>query len=135
MQRASLGDQELEILRYVAEFGPNTMGEVVDGYGTPRDLSRSTVVTVMERLRKKGYLQRDTVEGVFRYRCSVDQDEIVGGLIHRFVEKTLAGSLLPFATYFSRSNRLSESEQAELELLIAKLEGTPADSGRKETDR
>ncbi len=71
---------------------------------------------------------------MFRYRCSVDQDELVGGLIHRFVEKTLAGSLLPFAAYFSRSDRLSESERAELEVLIAKLEGTK-DSEKKEADR
>src|ERR1700721_205836 len=120
MLKASLGDQELELLRYIAEFGPSTVGEVADGYGSPHDLSRSTVVTVMERLRTKGYLSRDKAAGVFRYRCAVDQDEIVGGLIHRFVEKTLAGSLLPFAAYFSRSSRLSESERAELELLIGK---------------
>jgi len=125
MLRASLGDQELELLRCLAERGPSTVGEVVDVYGTPHDLSRSTVVTVMERLRKKGYLYRDKTDGIFRYRCSVDKDELVGGLIHRFVEKTLAGSLLPFVGYFSRSDRLSESEHAELELLIAKLEGAP----------
>lgn len=126
MLRPSLGDQELEILRYLAEYGPGTVGEVVDGFGTPHGLSRSTVVTVMERLRKKGYLHRDKADGVFSYGCALDQDEIVGGLIHRFVEKTLAGSLLPFAAYFSHSNRLSKAEQAELEMLIAKLEGAPA---------
>ncbi len=53
MLRASLGDQELEILRHVSEHGSRTVGEVVDGYGTPHELSRSTIVTVMERLRKK----------------------------------------------------------------------------------
>lgn len=133
MLKASLGDQELDILRYVAEHGPRTVGEVAEGFGMPHGLSRSTVVTVMERLRKKGYLHREKVEGVFRYRCPVSQDEIVGGLIHRFVEKTLAGSLLPFAAYFSRSNQLSTEERAELERLIAKLQ-PELNSDQKETD-
>ena len=125
MLRASLGDQELEILRYVAAYGPSTVGEVSDGFGTPQGLSRSTVVTVMERLRKKGFLHREKVEGVFRYSCPVSQDEIEGGLIQRFVERTLAGSLLPFAAYFSRSNQLSTEERTELERLIAKMQPEP----------
>jgi hypothetical protein len=64
----------------------------------------------------------------------VDQNEVVGGLIHQFIEKTLAGSLLPFAAYFSRSERLSDSERAELEQLITKMERTP-ESGIQEEDK
>jgi len=123
MLNRSLGDQELDLLRYLSEAGASTVGEAVDGYGSPRGLSRSTVVTVMERLRKKGYLVRDKLDGTFHYRCSVEKNEIEGSLIQRFIDKTMAGSLLPFAAYFSRSERLTDAERAELEALISKLEG------------
>lgn len=131
MKSPTLGDQELDLLRYISESGAVTVGEVVEGYGQPHQLSRSTVVTVMERLRNKGYLKRSKQDGVFRYSCPIAPDEVVGGLIQRFVEKTLAGSLLPFAAYFARSERLSDTERAELERLIAKLEVPTPTTGKE----
>lgn len=128
MSRPSLGNQESELLRYIAEQGPLTVGEVAEGYGKPRGLARSTVVTVMERLRKKGYLtrQRDAVDGVFRYASSAPSGELVGGLIQQFVQKTLGGSLTPFVAYFARSEQLSGEERAQLERIVARLEAEEA---------
>jgi predicted transcriptional regulator len=122
MSRPSLGQQELEVLRYVVDHGPATVGEVAEGFGVPQRLTRSTVVTVMERLRKKGYLTRKQQEGVYQYASPVARDEIMGGLVQQFVEKTLAGSLTPFVTYFARCSQLSDEELAELQRLVSKLE-------------
>jgi predicted transcriptional regulator len=122
MEKPSLGNQELALLRYVTEHEPVTMGEVAEGFGQPQGLTRSTILTVMERLRKKGYLTRKKTDDVFRYSTSVPQDELLGGLVSHFVEKTLAGSLAPFIAYFARSQRLSDGELAELKRLIEKLQ-------------
>jgi predicted transcriptional regulator len=122
----TLGDQELAILRFVAAHAPATAGEVSTGYGEPNGLARSTIETVLERLRKKGFLTRERLDGVFRYGPTVAQSELLGGLVGQFVERTLNGSLLPFVTYFSHQNRLSESELIELERLVAKLEKRPS---------
>ena len=51
MKTRTIGDQELALLRYVAEEGPVTVGQAAEGFGAPRGLARSTVLTVMERLR------------------------------------------------------------------------------------
>ena len=118
----SLGDQELALLRYIAAREAVTVGEAAEGFGAPQNLSRSTIVTVMERLRKKGYLTRKKHNDVFRYSCPVAQDELMGGVVRRFVEKTLAGSLSPFVRYFASSDKLSPQEVAELERLIGKLQ-------------
>ena len=122
MQKRSLGDQELALLRHIAQHGPMTVGEATEGFGEPQGWARSTVVTVMERLRQKGYLTRIKREGVFQYASLAAQEEIMGGLVQQFVEKTLSGSLTPFVTYFSQREKLSEQELAELERLIAKLQ-------------
>ena len=47
--------------------GAATVAEVVERFGQPRGLARSTVLTMMERLRKKGHLSRQQVDGVYRY--------------------------------------------------------------------
>ena len=60
-----LGEQQLDLLRFVTENAPITVGEMAKVYGSPRGLARTTILTVMERLRTKGYLSRKKVEGVF----------------------------------------------------------------------
>ena len=52
-------------------------------------------------------------------------------LVQQFIERTLAGSLLPFVTYFSRQNRLSNSELAELERLVEKLQSPDKEAGHE----
>lgn len=118
----SLGDQELTLLRYIEANSPVSAGDVFAGFGAPSGLARSTVETVMERLRKKGYLARNLQGGTYRYEPTVASQELMSGLVEQFVQNTLAGSLVPFVTYFSRQNRLSESELAQLESLVAKLQ-------------
>ena len=63
----SIGDQELALLKHVTDVGGATVGEAAEGFGTPRRLARSTVLTMMERLRQKGHLTRRLVHGVYRY--------------------------------------------------------------------
>ncbi len=122
MRRLSLGDQELALLRYITSNAPVTVGEVAAGFGEPNGLARSTVETVMERIRKKGYLTRSPTEGVFRYTTTVAPQELMAGVVKQFVEHTLAGSLTPFVSYFTQQNLLSDEELVELERLVGKLQ-------------
>jgi predicted transcriptional regulator len=123
MHPTSLGDQELALLRYVSANGPASAGEIHAGFGAATGLARSTVETVLERLRKKGFLKRSQKEGVFRYEPTTSPQELVGSLIDQFVDRTLEGSFVPFIAYFSKKNRLSDEEVEELERLVRKLEG------------
>ncbi len=101
METQSLGDQELEVLRYVAEHAPISVGEVAAQFGEPRGLARTTILTVMERLRQKGYLTRQKKDNIYRYWPQMPQGEVLKGLVQEFVEKTLAGSLSPFVAYLA----------------------------------
>jgi predicted transcriptional regulator len=117
----TIGDQELALLRYVAEAGPATVGEVAESFGAPRGLARSTVLTVMERLRRKGRLKRRKVGGVYRYASPVPASEVLRGVVQSFVETTLGGSMSPFVTFLSEVEEVSDAELAELEQIVARL--------------
>jgi len=121
MNPKTIGDQEMALLRYVAEHGPRTVGQVVEGFGEPRGLARSTVLTMMERLRQKGHLDREQVEGVFRYVSPVAEGDLLRGAVRSFVEKTLAGSVSPFVAYLADNAEVSADELAELEELVSRL--------------
>lgn len=121
-EKPSLGEQELETLRFVSEHSPISVGDVVLGFGKPRGLARTTILTVMERLRTKGYLSRRMVNGVYRYTAKVKQDDLMKGLVSDFVERSLGGSLSPFVTYLADTGRLSVTEIAELRRMVESLE-------------
>ncbi|MDQ1091302.1 putative transcriptional regulator [Xanthomonas sacchari] len=122
MRRKSIGDQELALLQYIAEQGDASVGEVAAGFGEARGLARSTVLTMMERLRAKAYLRRRQVQGVYRYAATSGQDDVVRSAVGSFVEKTLQGSVSPFVAWMSQRAEVSDAELAELEALVAKLQ-------------
>ncbi|MNT77305.1 Penicillinase repressor [compost metagenome] len=109
-------------MQYVAEQGGATVGEVAAGFGEERGLARSTVLTMMERLRGKAYLQRRQVQGVYRYAATSGQESVVQGAVASFVEKTLQGSVSPFVAFMSHKAEVSDQELAELEALVAQLQ-------------
>jgi predicted transcriptional regulator len=128
MPKPSIGDQELALLHYLAEHENATVGEVAADFGEARGLARSTVLTMMERLRAKSYLKRRHVDGVYRYITATGPGEALNNAVGQFVEKTLSGSLSPFVAWMSQKAEVSDSELAELEALVSKLQ-----SRRKES--
>jgi predicted transcriptional regulator len=76
---------------------------------------------MMERLRQKGRLEREQMEGVYRYSSTASPGDLLRGAVRTFVEKTLAGSVSPFVTYLAETAEVSDSELAELEKLVARL--------------
>ena len=118
----SIGDQELALLKYVTDVGGATVGEAAEGFGAPRHLARSTVLTMMERLRQKGHLGRELVHGVYRYAPRASAGEIVRDKVRGFVRQTLDGSVSPFVSYLSEEAEVSDEELADLEELVARLQ-------------
>jgi predicted transcriptional regulator len=122
MRPKSIGDQELALLQYVEEQDGATVGQAAEGFGSPRGLARSTVLTMMERLRQKGHLDRRQVDGIYRYFSPAPAGEVLRDVVKTFVERTLGGSVSPFVTYLTEEARVSDADLAELEELVAKLQ-------------
>lgn len=119
----TVGDQELALLRWIATHGTGTtVGEAATGFGTARGWARTTVLTMMERLRTKGLLERVAVDGVFRYHSPSSPAEVERSAVGAFVERTLAGSFAPLVAYLAEEAEVTDAELAELEALVATLQ-------------
>lgn len=130
MKPNNLGEQELLVLRFVSDNAPITVRKTVERFGEPRGLARTTILTVMERLRKKGYLTRKAVLGEsFAYAPALPETELMQNLVQDFVEKTLGGSLTPFVAYLSDARNLSDAQVAELRQLVATMEAPAETNG------
>lgn len=122
MTKKTIGDQELALLQYIADTPKRSVAEVWAAFGEARGLARSTVLTMMERLRAKGYLTRRKIDGSFRYSATNGTGEVMTGAVARFVEKTLQGSVSPFVAWMSERGQVSDAELAELEALVGTLQ-------------
>jgi predicted transcriptional regulator len=76
----------------------------------------------MERLRRKGYLTRKQIAGVYRYSPKIPKHDLLRGLVENFVDTTLGGSLSPFVAYLSESGPISEDDLNTLKRLVRNLE-------------
>lgn len=121
MTRAPLGTQELQLLRHITRTGPQTVGQVAESFGAAQVLARSTILTMMERLRGKGYLQRRRTAGVYVYSSPARDEDLLRDVVGGFVERSLEGSVSPFVAYLARRSQVSDQELAELEALVDRL--------------
>lgn len=120
--KASIGRAEMELLHFVNDHHPITVRSVAEDFGKSKGLTRTTILNVMERLRKKGYLLRKQVAGIYLYSPSVPQADLLKRLVRDFVDHSLRGSLSPFVAYLSEEARLTEKQLKELKEVIADME-------------
>src|SRR3954470_21026797 len=101
-----LGRLEFEVLRYVADHPPASVREVATRFAETSGQARTTLLTVMERLRAKGYLTRRKSSGVHRYVPTLSKSELLNQVVGDFVHDVLGGSVSPFVAYLTRSSLL-----------------------------
>lgn len=118
-----VGRAELEILHFVQDHHPLSVRDVADHFAETHGHVRTTILNVMERLRKKGFLTRKKAGGIYQYEPRVGKAELLRSLVGDFVEKTLGGSLSPFVAYLARDAKLSEAELSELRDAVSELRG------------
>lgn len=126
-----LGHLELDVLQYVGDHHPITVREVATHFAETSGQARTTLLTVMERLRAKGYLTRRKSGGVHRYTPTVAKPELLRRLVGDFVDDVLGGSVSPFFAYLTKSSLLNADEARKLEQLLKQIESrTQNDSQR-----
>src|SRR6267143_1896231 len=118
----NLGKAEMDVLRYVAEHAPVTVRDVADHLAQTKGHGRTTVLNSMERLRRKGFLNRRKVEGLFHYLPVKSKGELFQRLLKGFVESAFGGSHAPLVAYFAEQGKVTPEELRMLRKMAARLE-------------
>jgi predicted transcriptional regulator len=133
--RETIGREELQVLRYVADYQPVSVRDVAYHVAATSGKARTTVLTVMERLREKGYLVRRKKGGIYRYSPKRSQADVLRSLVADFVREALGGSISPFVAYLAEEVNLDDEQLRELARLVADLEAQRAGGGDDTDDR
>lgn len=128
----SLGDLEMQVLRWIWREQPCPERRVTDLMQAERPVARTTVLKTIQRLEEKGLLVREpsTERGPIRYRAAVEEQSVLPTLIRRFVERMLGGSDAPLAAYLaeSDSSRLSSKDLDDLRAIARKIGDKPGEN-------
>ncbi len=121
-KRKPLGRVELEVLQFVVENHPIRVKDVAAHMSEVSGQARTTILTVLERLRQKKYLRRRKIDGLNHYSPTVSKTEFIQELVGDFVDEVLQGSVSPFVAYLDKHAQLSNDECEQLKKLVAKLD-------------
>lgn len=137
---STIGRREWVIMRYIADHHPVSVRAVADYMAEERGLARTSVLTVMERLREKGFLKRKRDGKLWVYSPKQEKSKLLRGVVRDFCENTLGGALSPFVAYLSEETEVTDEQLGELKQLIDKLERQrepskkPRDASKKQRD-
>ncbi len=118
----------MEVLwaREDAGGGAATARDVSRALAGERDLAHTTVMTVLDRLAKKGFLTRERDGRAWRYRPAASREGYVAELMLGALDQT--GDRDAALAHFVRS--VSEDEVAALRQALDELTGTARDGDR-----
>ena len=128
-QKRFVSPAEWEILQFITARHPITAREVAEHFASSHEWARNTVITMIERLRDKGYLVRDESANVHKYAPAAANNDMMQGLVRDFVHSALGGSVSPFVAYLSKEGTLSPDEVATLKQLVRELDAPEEQGG------
>lgn len=130
--RPPVSDAERQVLHVLWEFGPGPVREVQERLKeSGSDWQRSTVITLLQRLEAKGYVDSDKSSHAFVFRAAVSRDDVVHQRMRELADEFCDGNAAPLLLTFAQRQSFSESELTELRRLIDDLATQNQRSQRK----
>ena len=119
----SVSDAELEVLKVLWTTGPATVRDVAAALRRQRRrLAYNTVLTLLSRLREKGFVAADRRDTAHVFRAVVTRDELVGSSLSQLADRICDGTASPLLLALVRDPRLSAADIAHLRKLLDELE-------------
>lgn len=112
------GELEAKIMELLWSWDHSaTVRDVLDDLRTQRGIAYTTVMTVMDNLHRKGWLQRELDGRAYRYRPTSSRDQYVAALMR----DALTSSADHAATLMRFTEQLNDDESEALRKAMRKL--------------
>jgi predicted transcriptional regulator len=115
-------DAELTILHVLWEKGPTTVREVYKILNSGKNVGYTTVLKLMQIMTEKGLVERDESCRPQIYRPCLPREQTERQLIKDLVDRAFGGSAKRLVMQALEEKKASQSELAQIEKLLNKLE-------------
>ncbi len=114
----ALSETQLEIMNVIWACGEATVTDVWNVLAKRRTVTRNTVLTLMDRLAKKGWLRRREDGQAHFYKPTSSRAATLGRVVHRLVDAAFAGSADELVLALLEGRGVSEEEAERIRQLI-----------------
>lgn len=123
MRQIILTPTEWNIMESLWEKAPKIGSEIVRDAKEAAGYSRSTTLTMLTRMTKKGYLEcAEDKKGIKTYQPLIDRQEAVQQETDHFLNRVYHGSLSLLVSTFTEGQKLSKEEIESLHEILRKAE-------------
>jgi predicted transcriptional regulator len=119
----ALSEAQLEIMHVVWDGGEVTVTDVWNVLAKRRPVARNTVLTLIDRLEKKGWLRRRADGQTHYYTAAAPRAATLGQVVHRLVDAAFAGSADALVLALLEGRGVSDEEARRIRQLIDKARG------------
>ena len=113
-----LGETEIEVLQHVWALESATVSDVRDRILETRPIAYTTVMTVLQKLAKKGFLTFSASGNSYTYSAARPREDVQKSILDDIVGKVFSGSQLALVRSLVSDEEISEAELDELQRLI-----------------
>ena len=115
-------DGELQVLKVLWERGPSTVREVRVALRPHRQIAHTTVLTLLQTMVEKGYVESDTSEFAHIYRARVAEPRVALTYARDLLDRVFDGSAPQLVQYALQGRKATPDELAEVRRIIDEVE-------------
>jgi predicted transcriptional regulator len=121
--RPAMSEAELEVLKALWSLGSGTVREIHEALTTDGlNWTRSTVITLLQRLEKKGYVTSDKSAFAFVFRPLLTREDVMHQRISELAHELAEGDAVPVVLAFAERHPFTEAEIKRLRELIDQMD-------------
>ena len=109
-------------MKVIWQHGKATVRDVYEVLREQRPIAYTTVMTMMNILEEKRYLEKVRVDRAYVYRPSRPEQQVVGQMVTDFVDRVFDGAAAGLFLHLAKGNRLSRSERERIKRMIEEMD-------------
>ncbi len=114
----NLGELQAAVMNVVWELGEATVGQVREQLADQRELAYTTVLSVLQKLEKAGWLKHRSDGRSYVYLPRKSRSDAGRSAVRHFTERMFGGDPLVLFEHLLDDDRLTAAELAELRKMI-----------------
>jgi BlaI family transcriptional regulator, penicillinase repressor len=114
----NLGELQLAVMNVVWELGEATVGQVRDRLAPEKELAYTTVLSVMQKLEKAGWIKHRSDGRSYVYLPRRSRTDAERSALRQFTERAFGGDQLVLFQHLLDDERMTEAELAELRKML-----------------
>jgi len=118
-KQENLGELELEVMKILWNRGRSSVLQVAENLSKQKGYARTTILTILQRLHKKGFLKRKKEDGVYRYEPTQKRHQVMGKLLNQFIDRVFDGSSTSLVQQLTGA-KMSDEEMDQIKSIIDK---------------